>query len=309
VRGRSWIVAVLCAAACDGDSPKAAADRLEGKVAELERRLAASEAQQQRLLGELRQHGITVHAEPPANDAEAVARTVEELEAALGRLDGAKENRDTVQGQSAMDAIDAALQRLRAQGPPALRALLAAAEAAPTARQPALLECYGRIGGVAAVPELLAIAGGATRPPALRLQAARSLIEADPVAAIPTVRSLLQEDKPLPELYLLVHLLAATARPEVVPLLATALHDCRDRSVRCHAATGLGNFKDEAAAAALAAAAIGDEYPAVRSNALRALARAADAARVRETAAAVLAKDTDPAVRAVAKEVAPAAGR
>ena len=304
MRGRSWIAAVLCAAACSGD-----ASRLEGKVAELERRLAASEAQQQRMLGELRQHGITFHAEPPANDAEAVARTVEELAAALARLDGAKENRDTVQGQSAMDAIEAALQRLRTQGPPALRALLAASEASPPAQQPALLECYGRIGGAAVVPELRAIAEGATRPPGLRLQAARSLIEADPVAALPAVRSLLQEVEPLPELYLLVHLLAATARTEVVPLLATALRDCRDRSVRCHAATGLGNFKDDTAAAALAAAAVGDEYPAVRTNALRALARAAGPARVRETAEAVLAKDTDPAVRAVAKEVAPAAGR
>jgi hypothetical protein len=46
----------------------------------------------------------------------------------------------------------------------------------------------------------------------------------------------------------------------------------------------------------------------VRSNALRALARAADAARVRATAAEVLARDPDPAVRAVANEVAPASG-
>jgi len=304
---RAWILPALVVAGCGGDVTRE--HQLENQVAELQRRLAANEAQQQRLLGELRAHGVIVHAESPANEAEAVARTIAELELALDRLDGAKENRDTVTGQTAMNIIDTALQRLRAQGTPALTALLAAAEAAHATRQAALLECYGKVGGVAATSMLLTIAGEVKRPPALRLQAARSLIEVDPLAAIPVVESFLQEGTPLPELYLLVHLLGATGRAEVVPLLATALKDCRDRSVRCHAATGLGNFKTETAVATLAAAAVGDEYPAVRTNALRALARAADAARVRETAAKVLAKDTDPAVRAAANEVAPAAGR
>jgi hypothetical protein len=152
---------------------------------------------------------------------------------------------------------------------------------------------------------LLSIVGDAARPPALRLQAGRSLIAIDPLVAIPTVDSLLAEPALLPELYLLVHLLAGTGRTEAVPVLVSALQRCRDRSVRCHAATGLGNFANEAAVAALAAAALGDEYPAVRSNALRALVRAADAARVRETAALVRAREQDPAVRAVADEVAP----
>jgi HEAT repeat protein len=142
------------------------------------------------------------------------------------------------------------------------------------------------------------------------VQAARSLLEIDPLAAVPVVESLLQAVPPPPDLYLLVHLLAASGKVEALPVLTAALQNSRDRSVRCHAATGLGNFRSEPAVAALSAAAVADEYPAVRTNALRALAKVAEAGQVRAIAEQVIARDQDAAVRAVARELAPAeAGR
>ncbi|MEO6597248.1 MAG: HEAT repeat domain-containing protein, partial [Planctomycetota bacterium] len=177
--------------------------------------------------------------------------------------------------------------------------------AAPT-QQAALLECYARVGDAAAGPNLLAIAREKGRAPGLRVAAARSLIEVDAGSGIPVVASLLQEASPLPDLYLLVHLLAGTGKVEAIPVLAAALQQNGDRSVRCHAATGLGNFKGTASIEALAAAATADEYPAVRTNALRALARVAPAERLREVAERLATSDPDPALRAVARELAPA---
>jgi HEAT repeat protein len=143
----------------------------------------------------------------------------------------------------------------------------------------------------------------------LRIGAARALLAADAAAGVPAVAELLRDGGSLPDLYLLVHMLAGTGRPEALPVLADALRRSGDRSVRCHAATGLGGFRDATGVDALAAAAVGDEYPAVRVNALRALARAASPERVREVAERVAASDADASVRTVARELAPAAER
>jgi hypothetical protein len=298
----AFAAAVL--AACGGEP-----DALRDRVAELERRLDARDALDQRLAAALREHGIRFHADAPANTAEATARALADLEAALDRLESAKVHQDNIAGQSAMTAVDTALATLRQDAANALAALLARAEAAAPPRQAALLECYGKVGGAAAVPALVALAGTSAKPAALRVQAARSLVEIDPPAAIPAVESLLQEAAAPPDLYLLVHLLAASGRAEALPVIASALRQSRDRSVRCHAATGLGNFRGEPAVAALAAAAVEDEYPAVRTNALRALAKVAATERVRAVAEQVLARDQDAAVRAVARELAPDGGR
>lgn len=292
-------------AACGGVADPNLADR----VTQLERRLDAEDAQQQRLLATLREHGIVFHPDPPKDAAESMARALEDLELALARLESAKETQDNAKGQSAMAALETALQTLRQDPAAAMKALMAKAEAAAPAQQASLLECYARVGGAAAAPELRAIATATQRPPGLRVAAARSLIEVDARTAIPAVASLLQEATPLPELYLLVHMLAGTGVVEVVPVLAAALQQNRDRSVRCHAATGLGNFKTGAAVEALAAAAMGDEYPAVRTNALRALARAGAPERLREVAEHVRTNDPDSAVRAVAAELVSKTGR
>ena len=282
------------------------ADATEDRVAALERRLAAAEAREQRLLAALREHGIPFRAEPPKDAAEATTRALEDLEHALARLESAKVSQDTEQGQNAMAALEAAMQTLRQDAAAALPAVLAKAEAAAPARQAALLECYARIGNAAAAPALLDLATATARPPVLRVHAARALVPVDAPAAIRAIEALLREAAPMPDLYLLVHLVAGTGRPEAAPVLAQALHEHRDRSVRCHAATGLGNFQGEAPVAALAAAAVADEYPAVRTNALRALTRVASAQRLREVAEQVAARDADAAVRAVARELTPA---
>jgi len=300
------VAAGVALAACNGDAAPAAA--LEARVAAIERRLEVADAQQQRLLTTLREHGIAFRAAPPGSAAEATARALEDLDQALGRLESAKVNQDGAMGQGAMTALEAALQTLRQDPGAALPALLARAETAPPVRQAALLECYGRVGNAAAAPALLQLASSPARPPGMRVQAARALIEVDADAAIPAVDALVHEAGALPELYLLVHLLAGTGKPAAVPVLVAALAQSRDRSVRCHAATGLGSFRGDASVAALATAATADEYPAVRTNALRALAKVAAAERLRAVVEQVVADDADAAVRAVARDLLPAAG-
>lgn len=300
----TWLLVAAASAACGGERAAELADR----VAALERRLDAADAQQQRLVAALRENGIAVPKGPPRDAAEAREQAIDELASALVRLQSAKETQDNTKGQNAMAALERTLAVLR-QDPASLPALFARAEGAPPAEQSAWLECCARAGGAAAAPQLLALVGAADRPPALRSAAARSLLTVDPAAAVPAIASLLQEPSPLPDLYLLVHLLAGTGKAEVVPVLTAALQHSRDRSVRCHAATGLGNFRGAVAADALAAAAVADEYPAVRTNALRALAQAAPGERLREVAARVAANDADAGVRAVARELAPAADR
>lgn len=277
----------LAAFACGGCGDDRAA-ALEQRVHELERQL--QQAQQS-----LRQHGLA------ADAAElAAAPTVQRLQDALGELAAAKLTLDSGRGQAAMAAIEAALLQLRQQPAQALPALRAAAAAAPADRQPELLDCLARVGGAAVAGELAALLGDAAALPAMRLQAGRSLLEVDPPAGIAAVDALLQRQLPaLPELYLLVHLAAESGRAEAQPVLLRALVD-RDRSVRCHAATGLGRFAGPASVEALAAAAAGDEYPAVRANALRALQKL-DAARAAAVAAQLLGTEQDAAVRAAAQ--------
>ena len=281
------------------------AQRLE----QVEQGLRELQARQELLLAELREHGLAVRAEAPADDAARRRRSLEDLDAALGRLASAKETLDNERGQSASEVIDRSIAALQQDREHALPELLALAEAAPPARQAALLECYGRVGGAAVAPELLAIVQASSRPGVLRVAAARTLLAVDPAAGVPAVAGLLREAGELPEAYLLVHLVGATARPEAMPVLVEALRASGDRSVRCHAATGLGAFREPASVDALTAAATGDEYPAVRVNALRALARAAAPEHVREVATRVGASDDDPGVRKVARELAPAAQR
>lgn len=282
--------------ACGGEDAA-----LAGRVAELERKLADAEAAQQRLLAVLREHGIVVHSAPPRDAAEAMARSLEDLEAALVRLQAAKDTQDQTKGQGAMAALEAALVALRQDRAAALPAVLAKAVAAPGPQQAAWLECAARIGGADAVPALRALAGDPSKAPELRVAATRALVGADAAAAIPAVSALLAEPT-LPELYLLVHLLAASGVGDAAPVVIQALQH-PDRSVRCHAATGLANFPMPAAVEALATAALGDEYPAVRINALRALARAASVERLRDVAGRVAGADTDPGVRTVAREL------
>ncbi len=294
--------ATVALAACGG------AAGLEARVVALEQRVAGADAEQQRLLAALRDHGITVHVAPPRDAAEAAARALDDLDAALARLLTAKQTQDEEQGRSALAAVERATEELR-RHPDALGLLLVRPDAAPPARQTALLEAGARVGGAAAAPPLLALVRAGDRAGSLRVAAARALLTVDPAAGVTAVAELLRAPGPVPDLYLLVHLAAATGRADAVPLLVDALRANTDRSVRCHAATGLGAFREPIAVDALVVAATGDEYPAVRVNALRALARAAAPDRLRDVAAAVAASDADPGVRSVAREVAPPANR
>jgi hypothetical protein len=291
---------VVFGAACGGES---------AQVAALTERIAALEALQERLHATLREHGIVFRTAAPRDAAEAVTQAIDDLDMALGRLQAAKEAQDQSKGQQALAAGETAMTVLRSHVAEALPKLLARAEAAPEPMQQAWFECFGRVGGPAGVPALQAIANAAERPASLRAAAVRALVGLDPLAAIPAVAALLLEPKPVSDLYLLLHMLASTGRTEAVPLLIAALQKNSDRSVRCHAATGLGNFPGEAATEALAAAAIGDEYPAVRTNALRALVKAAPGERVRDVATRVAAADPDAGVRTVANGLVPASGR
>jgi HEAT repeat protein len=254
----------------------------------------------------MREHGIVFYA-TPRDAAEALAREVDAIDAALQRLQAARDTQDHGQGQSAMAALERAIAALQAR-PDALPALIARAEAAPAPRQVGWLECAARVGGPAAAAPLLQLVGDAARAGALRAAAARALIAADVVLAAPAIGALVREPIAVPELFLLVHALAATGRAEAVAVLIAALQH-PDRSVRCHAATGLGNFRSEPGADALAAAVAGDEYPAVRTNALRALPRAAGAERWRSVVERAAGSDVDAAVRAAAKDVLTNAGR
>jgi hypothetical protein len=301
VRRALWASVAALAAACGHDAS------LDSRIAALEQRADAAAAEQQRLAAVLREHGIVFHAGAPRDAAEAQARALDELDRALMRVQSARESQDHEQGRNALAALQLALERLREHGD-ALPALLAKAEVAPPARQPDWLECAARAGGAGSAGALAAIARDPAKPPGYRVAAARALLTADAAAAVPVVAELLREPTALPDLYLLVHMLAATARPDVAPVLVDALRRSADRSVRCHAATGLGGFRDTDAVEALATAATGDEYPAVRVNALRALVRAAPPERVREVAARA-ANDADAAVRKVATELADPAKR
>ena len=298
---RSWLPALLAAAGlagCGGDQ------RLAERVASLERRLDDADAKQQQLLAALRDHGIVVRIGAPRDAAEALAWALDDLDGILARLQSAKDSQDQGKGQDAMTALERCLESLR-QHPGVMPALLARAEAAAPLQQPALLECSARVGGTAAAPALLALVRAAERPAALRGSAARALFAVDAGAAIDATKALLQEKAPLPDLYVLVHLLGSTGKPEAMPLLTAALQQNGDRSVRCHAATGLGSFAESAAVDALAQAALGDEYTAVRTNALRALARSSPGERLRDVAGRVAANDADAGVRAVARELTP----
>lgn len=289
MRGPVLALAALLAA-CGGQSGVAA---LEQRVLQLEQRLQRQEQA-------LQQQGIRVYGEPAKDAAEQVGRTVAALQDALDELESAKDTRDTGRGQAAMQRIEQHLGELRQQRALALPALLQAATQAQPPRQPALLECYARIGGAEVAAELARLLTDPTASAPLRQQAGRSLIECDAPAGIAAVHDLLQgRAPPLSDLYVLVHLLAGTGSKDVVPVLIEALQRSTDRSVRCHAATGLGNFPGRAASETLAAAVAADEYPAVRANALRALTRI-DAAQAAALAPAVLAREQDPAVRAAA---------
>lgn len=294
---RRSLVLVLAALAGCGDA----------RVEALQQRLRALELQVEAQRTALQQHGIPVYAGPARDAAEQVERQVAALQQALDDLESAKDTRDATRGQTAMQTIDAAIRDLQQQPQLALPALLAASQQAPAQRQPAVLECYARVGGAGVAPELLALLGDPAQPAGLRQQAGRSLLACDPGAGIAAVGDLLAgRIAPLPELYLLVHLAAATSRPEAVPVLLTALQHSQDRSVRCHAATGLGNFPGTADA--LATAATGDEYPAVRANALRALQKL-DGARAAAVATELLQRETDASVRAAATAVQTAGKR
>lgn len=294
--------AVVLFASCGGDT-----SALERRVASLEQRVAAGEQREQRLAALLRERGIAYEPAPSADDGDPLPRALRQLQAALDRLDSARDQQDVVQGQSAMQALEQALGELRRDAARSMPALLAAATGASAARQAALLDCVAKVGGAAATSPLLALANDAQAVATLRSAAVRALIAVDPAAAAGPTAQLLATSPVPPDGYLLVHLLAGTGHPSALPVLVEALARSPDRSVRCHAATGLGQFAGETAAAALAQAALGDEYPAVRTNALRALPKAATAERARAVAAKVAADDRDPAVRAVARELTPAA--
>ena len=290
-------------AACGGGAhaSPALADRVEA----LEQRLAAANAQQERLITTLRDHGIVFHAEPPRDAAEATERALDDLDSALARLLSAVQSQDVGKGQNAKAALDAAIAALRRDPGSALPALMARAEVAAPLQQAELLGCYAQVGEAAAAAGLLAVAAATERPPGLRVAAARSLIAVDAKAGAPVVAAMLREPTPLPDLYLLLFQLAKTGIAEAAPVMVTALQQSSDRSVRCHAATGLGEYGTPESVDALAAAAIGDEYPAVRTNALRALVRVAPGERLRAVAEQVLANDAEASVRAVARELAP----
>lgn len=293
-------LALLAVAAACGD----------GRIAELEQRLQRLEqqvARQQteardrdaRLAAELKGHGILFQPAPPADDAEAVGRELEVLSAALVRRLQAG---DAAAQQAAMAAVDQSITALRGRLTLALPHLQAAIATAAGPEQGGLVEVFGRLGGAGVVPVLREWLLDAARPAAVRGQAGRSLIALEPAAAPGVVAQLLRSKAPPPDLYLLVHLLGGTGRSDAVPVLIQALQ-YSDRSVRCHAATALGAYRDEAAVAALVSASTGDEYPAVRTNALRALAKVADPARAAAVKAKVLASEQDAAVRAAAAEL------
>lgn len=263
---------------------------------ELQAQVAELQAQQQRLVAKLQAAGVAVPGVAAADDLAA-------LLAAIDRLEQAKDAGDVDGGQRAVTALQVAQQDLQRRGAPALAELWDAALTATARRQPALFEVYGKLGGPAVAPQLLSLAADAARPAAVRGLAARVLIDVDPVAAAPLVGRLVAESPVFPDCYLLVHLLAQSKHAAALPVVVEALARSADRSTRCHAATGLGLFPGEPAAAALIAAATGDEYPAVRTNAVRALAKVAAPERVREVAARLEANDADAAVRAAAREV------
>ena len=272
----------------------------DARLAELELRVQQLEQQLQQKDALLQQHGIRTYDAPAKDAGERAARAVAALQDALAELERAKDTRDTGRGQAAMTAIDQTLQQLREQREMALPALLTTAQSAPAPQQPALLECYARVGGAGVSAQLQTLLADAAQSPGLRQQAGRSLLECDPAAGLQAVHDLLRgRTAPLPELFMLVHLVAATNLPDAVPVLIEALQTSQDRSVRCHAATGLAGYATAAAGDALAAAVTGDEYPAVRANALRALSRI-DASRAAALAPAVLQKEQDPALRAAA---------
>lgn len=269
---------------------------------ELQAQIARLQAREQQLLAQLKEQQAVVPAAKPGDDLAA-------LLAAIDRLEQAKDAGDVDGGQQAVAALQAAQQQLQRRGAPALSELWDAAPAATSRRQPALFEVYGKLGGPAVAAPLLALAADSARPAALRGLAARVAIDADPVAAAPLIRRLVAETPVFPDCYLLVHLLAQTRHAAALPVVVEALARSADRSTRCHAATGLGLFPGDASVEALIAAATGDEYPAVRTNAVRALAKVASREQLREVAARVEAKDADAAVRAAARDVGAGGGK
>ncbi|MBK8098750.1 MAG: HEAT repeat domain-containing protein [Planctomycetes bacterium] len=286
----SRVLAIAFAAVLAGCGGAARERELQAQIAELQ-------AQQRLLSAKLKEHGVAVAGATVADDLAG-------LIAAIDRLEQAKDAGDVDGGQQAVTALQSAQQILQQRGALALAELWNAALTATSRRQPALFEVYGKLGGPAAAPRLGALAADAAQPAALRGLAARVLIEVDPVAAAPLVGRLAAESPVFLDCYLLVHLLAQTRHAAALPVVVEALARSADRSTRCHAATGLGLFPGETSVSALIAAATGDEYPAVRTNAVRALAKVATPERLRELLAPIEAKDTDAAVRAAARDAA-----
>ena len=115
MRTALWASVAAVAAGCGHDAS------LASRVAALEQRADAAAAEQQRLAEVLREHGIVFHAGPPRDAAEARARTLDDLDTALARVQSARDRYESeVLGSSL--AKSSAYNAWVAEGRRALRA-------------------------------------------------------------------------------------------------------------------------------------------------------------------------------------------
>lgn len=311
------IVAVIAAAVALGGCGEDAAS--QARIRDLEARLAKSEselAERRRfddvLDQSLKQRGIDVPRPMPATDSRippTLEADVEGLTIAHLAVESATEAKNEVEYNRARAeeaARIASLRRQPSRAIPALLRLLSLNEAQGSVNEAAYyLSVAVAVDPNAMNAELARLIVDPARPSGLRAEAGRALVVHDRPRAITLISKLLGPGGgAFPELFVVVHELGQTRDPAVLPVLAQALRESRDRSTRCHAATALGLQPGDVSFRALAQAARSDEYPAVRINALRALTHASsDASAVRSIAQEVLDSDAPKEVKAVAQEV------
>lgn len=196
---------------------------------------------------------------------------------AIGRLRALRAAREIPPGGVGDAAYADALDRLRAQAPAALHYV---EEAALDRRENPwlrvdLLNLAAARRDDATRRFLLLLFSDREEPPRIRLAALAALGPYRDAETFEALRRAYEDPAPFEGRYQICAALAATGRPEALPILEASLEPSRPLDVRCHAAEGLAHFADRPEARErLARLAREDAAPAVRQNALRALARA-----------------------------------